>query len=221
MEQLRANALHKTGASTMSMTCTLRATDFAAACRTVPLSLVLISLLCLPTDSAASVTIEYQYDDLNRLTGAAGAESVTSVRYGYDEVSNLKWIASGDSPDTDGDDTPNFADADDDDDGIPDSIEIAAGLNHLSGGDAEGDLDGDGLSNIEEYQQSSDINHYHGDLDSDNDLDLGDIVVMKRILFGRVEATQEQRQSGHGDVNMDGHLDVGDLVILRRLLLGY
>jgi hypothetical protein len=178
-------------------------------------------LLVLPGFTAAALTIDYQYDDLNRLTGVTRGEQSQSISYRYDEASNIAWIATGDSPDTDGDGTPNFADADDDNDGIPDPVEIAAGLNPLMAADAIGDLDGDGISNINEYLQASDIDHFHGDLNSDDDLDLGDIVVLKRIIFGQVVATQEQRESGHGDVNMDGRLDVGDLVIMRRLHFGY
>ncbi len=54
---------------------------------------------------------------------------------------------------------------------------------------ATGDLDNDGITNIDEYLQGSDINHFHGDLDSDADLDLGDIVVLKRIIFEQAAAT--------------------------------
>tara|TARA_R110002072_G_scaffold5891_10_gene36311 strand:- start:5556 stop:6347 length:792 start_codon:yes stop_codon:yes gene_type:complete len=189
--------------------------------RAVHRALALICLLFVPAYSLATVAIQYHYDDLNRLTGVVRGGPGSAVHYRYDEGSNLKWIASGDSPDTDSDGTPNFVDTDDDNDGISDPVEIAAGLNHLVAGDAAGDLDGDGISNLQEYLQQSDINHFHGDLDSDNDLDLGDIVVLKRIIFGHVAATQEQRESGHGDVNMDGRLDVGDLVILRRLHFRY
>lgn len=193
----------------------------ACKCRAVHRALALICLLFVPAYSLATVAIQYHYDDLNRLTGVVRGGPGSAVHYRYDEGSNLKWIASGDSPDTDSDGTPNFVDTDDDNDGISDPVEIAAGLNHLVAGDAAGDLDGDGISNLQEYLQQSDINHFHGDLDSDNDLDLGDIVVLKRIIFGHVTATQEQRESGHGDVNMDGRLDVGDLVILRRLHFRY
>lgn len=52
--------------------------------------------------------------------------------------------------DTDGDLTGNNADPDDDGDSIPDDVEIAAGLNPLDKTDAAGDLDGDGVSNLDE-----------------------------------------------------------------------
>ena len=184
--------------------------------------LVPLTLLSPASPAVSAVTVDYQYDDLNRLAGVAGGDGVASVRYHYDEVSNIEWIASAESPDTDGDATPNFVDKDDDNDGIPDAAEIAAGLDALDASGAmgaSGDFDSDGITNIDEYLQGSDMSHVHGDLDSDDDLDLGDIVVLKRIIFGREAATQEQEESGHGDVNMDGNLDVGDLVILRRLYL--
>jgi hypothetical protein len=41
---------------------------------------------------------------------------------------------------------------DSDGDGIPDSVEIANGLNPNDPTDAAGDLDGDGLTNLEEYR---------------------------------------------------------------------
>lgn len=222
MEIHRFNGPRQTTANIEPVSSTLRAARCAEkAGRVVSRTWLLAWLLFLPIASVANVTIQYEYDDLNRLTSVVRGEVSASVRYRYDEVSNLVWIASGDSPDTDDDGTPNFADTDDDNDGISDAVEIAAGMNHLMTGDAEGDLDGDGLSNLEEYLQGSDLNHYHGDLDSDNDLDLGDIVVLKRIIFERVDATQGQLESGHGDVNMDGRLDVGDLVVLRRMHFGY
>ncbi len=58
-------------------------------------------------------------------------------------------VGHGDSPDTDGDGVSNAIDLDDDDDGIPDLIEIATSTNN-------GDTDGDGVPD-------------HQDLDSDND----------------------------------------------------
>ena len=179
-----------------------------------------LAFFSVPSHGSSQVTIEYEYDDLNRLTRVVRESQAASVRYRYDEVSNLEWIAGADSPDSDGDDIPNFADSDDDNDGIPDSVEIAAGLDALDAVGhmgALGDFDNDGIANIDEYLQGSDINHFHGDLDSDSDLDLGDLIVLKRIILGLQDATQEQGESGHGDVNMDGNLDVGDLVILKHL----
>jgi hypothetical protein len=52
--------------------------------------------------------------------------------------------------DTDGDGTGNNADLDDDDDGMPDAWEIVNNLNPLAD-DANGDPDGDGVSNFDEY----------------------------------------------------------------------
>lgn len=61
-------------------------------------------------------------------------------------------------PDTDGDGIPDATDTDDDGDGIPDEYELAHGLNPLYAGDAGQDMDGDGLTNLEEYIQGTDIN---------------------------------------------------------------
>ncbi len=52
--------------------------------------------------------------------------------------------------DTDGDGYGNNSDNDDDDDGMPDAWEIVNNLNPLVN-DANGDPDGDGVSNLEEY----------------------------------------------------------------------
>ena len=54
-------------------------------------------------------------------------------------------------PDFDGDGIADFADADDDDDQIPDDWEIAHGLNRYNAADADEDPDGDGFTNLEEY----------------------------------------------------------------------
>lgn len=194
-------------------------TDFPSVAKRqgAPTAFLTLVMLSVASFAAAPATIDYVYDDLNRLTGVARNEGVPMVLYRYDEISNIQWIGTENSPDTDGDDIPNFVDPDDDDDGIPDVAEIEAGLNSLLAADAAGDFDGDGINNIDEYVLGSDINHFHGDFDGDGDLDLGDIVILKRIIFEQVAATEEQGESGHGDVNINGALDIGDLVILRRL----
>ncbi len=65
--------------------------------------------------------------------------------------------------DTDGDGQGNNADMDDDNDGLPDEWELAYGLNPLIN-DAAGDPDGDGISNINEYNLGTAPNHYEGNL---------------------------------------------------------
>jgi chitinase len=68
--------------------------------------------------------------------------------------------------DTDGDRLGNNADEDDDNDGMPDAWEIAYGLNPLKD-DAADDPDGDGISNINEYNLGSQPNHYEGNFKPD------------------------------------------------------
>lgn len=58
--------------------------------------------------------------------------------------------------DSDRDGIGNNADSDDDNDGMPDSWEILYGLNSLDASDSSADKDGDGISNLAEYQQGSD-----------------------------------------------------------------
>ena len=63
--------------------------------------------------------------------------------------------------DTDGDGVGNNADIDDDNDGLPDEWELAYGLNPLRN-DAADDPDGDGVSNINEFNLGTAPNHYEG-----------------------------------------------------------
>ncbi len=60
--------------------------------------------------------------------------------------------------DTDGDGTGNNADPDDDNDGMPDTWETENELNPLDAADASLDPDGDGLTNLQEYQGDTDPN---------------------------------------------------------------
>ena len=57
--------------------------------------------------------------------------------------------------DTDGDGIGNNADTDDDQDGMPDTWENMYGLDPLDSTDAGSDLDGDGISNLDEYSGGS------------------------------------------------------------------
>ena len=69
--------------------------------------------------------------------------------------------------DTDGDGTGNNADTDDDGDGIPDNVEILAGLDPLNAADAALDLDGDGISNLDEYKAGTNISDTPADTEKD------------------------------------------------------
>jgi cyclophilin family peptidyl-prolyl cis-trans isomerase len=59
--------------------------------------------------------------------------------------------------DSDNDGTGDVADSDDDNDGLPDSFELANGLNPIVD-DAIDDLDGDGISNLLEFQSETNPN---------------------------------------------------------------
>lgn len=58
--------------------------------------------------------------------------------------------------DTDRDGVANVDDADDDNDGIPDAYEVSVGLNPLDPSDATGDIDGDTLTNLQEFLDGTD-----------------------------------------------------------------
>lgn len=65
---------------------------------------------------------------------------------------------ASENTDTDNDGTGNNADLDDDNDGIPDAIEVDNDLDPLSAADANLDKDGDGLSNLTEFEMGKNIN---------------------------------------------------------------
>jgi YD repeat-containing protein len=183
-------------------------------------ALVIASVVSAGQSHATSaVVISYSYDDLDRLTRVERADG-PMLEYIYDEVTNMTLRTISNSGDYDGDQLANFADPDDDNDLIPDSIEVQSNLNPYDAEDAAMDADGDGISNLQEYLLGSNINRMQGDLNDDAIVDIGDLILLSAILFNAQTATLDQQLPGHGDVNLNGRLDVGDLIILRRIYEG-
>lgn len=81
----------------------------------------------------------------------------------------LKYNENEFPTDADIDGISDAVDTDDDNDGIPDSTEIAAGLDPLDASDATQDLDGDGISNLDESNAGTNINNPDTDGDNYND----------------------------------------------------
>ncbi len=77
--------------------------------------------------------------------------------------------------DNDDDGINDLEDYDRDNDGIPDDIEILNGLNHLDANDANGDIDQDGLTNLEEFNQGRFIRYFEDDRDGDGVADHLDV----------------------------------------------
>ena len=68
----------------------------------------------------------------------------------------------GGKGDTDGDGIPNYLDTDSDGDGMPDAWEVANNFDHLTPNGSV-DADGDGLTNLEEYNYGTDPNNQDTD----------------------------------------------------------
>jgi hypothetical protein len=95
-------------------------------------------------------------------------------------------------------------DHDRDDDGIPDLIEVEIGLDQDDGSDASGDMDSDGLTNLEEHNLGTDIDNSDTDGDGmpdawENDHGLDPLVY-----------SSENDEDGDGRSDLEEYLDGDD-----------
>ncbi|MCP5146273.1 MAG: peptidylprolyl isomerase [Gammaproteobacteria bacterium] len=101
-----------------------------------------------------------QYDGVSQIQ-AANLVLITAVEVDADGDRHYSDDAFPDDAneyaDTDNDGTGNNADTDDDGDGLPDEVEMNAGLDPLNDDDAALDMDEDGYSNLQEYNAGTDL----------------------------------------------------------------
>ncbi len=73
-----------------------------------------------------------------------------------DELDNCLVLANAGQNNNDGDIEGDSCDLDDDNDGMPDSFEIANGFDPFDSADAAQDADGDGVTNLAEFEDGTD-----------------------------------------------------------------
>jgi hypothetical protein len=114
----------------------------------------LLSALTLPAYGIDKINlnsvITYSYDDLNRLQAVTRSDG-PAIAFNYDDVNNFTTQGVSNSLDTDGDLIANFADLDEDGDGMPDAWETQHGFNPLDPSDAALDANSNGISNLQEF----------------------------------------------------------------------
>ena len=107
--------------------------------------------------------------DSNEVEFTAPTASVDTDNDGYPDAVDAFPNNPNEWLDTDGDGTGNNTDLDDDGDGMPDAWETLYGLNPLVN-DAAGDLDGDGITNLNEYNSGTDPSQVPGNTPPDQPL---------------------------------------------------
>lgn len=103
-------------------------------------------------DGASNIEEFYAGTNPNISDASSQDADVDSIA---DNLDNCPSIANADQTDTDSDGTGDICDDDDDADGMPDTFEMLYQLDPLDSSDASGDPDGDGVSNLNEYQNGT------------------------------------------------------------------
>jgi PKD repeat protein len=103
------------------------------------MTFAVIAFIFLPAVASFAETLKYVYDNLSRLKSIEYGNG-TMIVYLYDEVGNRISATS---------------ESDSDVDGMPDAWEATYGLNSNFPNDAGYDKDGDGLTNLQEYQSGT------------------------------------------------------------------
>jgi hypothetical protein len=134
---------------------------------------------------------------------------------GYNhDTDNCPLASNANQLDTDGDMLGNACDADDDNDGLPDALELSIGTNPLLV-----DTDGDGLSDYAEvcydgncasYAPGSDLNPLSADTDGDGIPDGSDPAPLVSSLSGDIAPLGAP----------DGVVDAADYIVVQRIVLG-
>ena len=99
-------------------------------------------------DGRTNIQEYYAGTDPNVSNASSLDTDVDSVA---DNQDNCPTVANADQTDTDSDGDGDICDDDDDNDGMPDTFELLYQLNPTDASDASGDLDGDGITNLDEY----------------------------------------------------------------------
>ena len=126
---------------------------------------------------------------LSSSSGISGAASATLTVSGdtdndtiLDAVDNCPSTANTDQADLDNDGLGNACDNDSDNDQMPDAYEIANGLDPLNSFDQQGDPDGDGFTNLEEFRFGTDPNVADFDVNNNGVPDSVDLRRMRTIV---------------------------------------
>ena len=120
------------------------------------------TLLTIPFTIKSGATSATKFLTLANVT--FGNRAAVPVAVGNLGTGYISW-----KTDSDGDNIPDDADPDDDNDGMPDWYENKHGLNPLDASDAGQDLDGDGLTNVQEAQYGTNPHLVDTDGDGVND----------------------------------------------------